>query len=212
LRSTTRGNVFVADGTNLVEVNAWGGQTSITSSLMAPVTGLAVDPSGSVYVAQSGGVIRIPLESSGLNANDAAAVDNTGVTSPTGVGIDSLGNLYVTADSYNVTTINTSGTPLDPVTTSVTTPNVLMLANADVDFGFPQEGAAQRRADDGAVRCAAGGLHDGAGWMHELGLHTHAPAPQVKTPAGTYQVSIYTIDLVNNQRSSLPFTLTVTVQ
>lgn len=129
------GNVFVADGTNLVEVNVWGGQTSITSSLLAPVTGLAVDPSGSVYVAQSGGVIRIPLESSGLNPNDAAPVDNAGVTAPTGLGMDALGNLYVTTDSYNVTTINTSGTPLGPVTTNVTTPNVLMLANAAVNFG-----------------------------------------------------------------------------
>ncbi|HTV09013.1 MAG TPA: Ig-like domain repeat protein [Candidatus Aquilonibacter sp.] len=129
------GNLFVADGTNLVEINPWGGQTSITSSLVAPVTGLVVDPSGAVYVAQSGGVIRIPLESSGLNPNDAAPVDNTGVTAPTGVGMDALGNLYVTADSYNVTTINTTGTPLGPVTTNVTTPNVLMLANADVNFG-----------------------------------------------------------------------------
>ncbi|HEV2577254.1 MAG TPA: Ig-like domain repeat protein [Acidobacteriaceae bacterium] len=130
------GNVFVADGSNLVEVNVWGGQTSITSSLSAPVTGLVVDPSGSVYVAQTGGIIRIPVESSGLNANDASPIDNTGVTAPTGLGLDALGNLYVTADAYNVTTINTTGTPLGPVTTNVTTPNVLMLANAAVNFGI----------------------------------------------------------------------------
>jgi hypothetical protein len=43
--------------------------------------------------------------------------------------------------------------------------------------------------------------------------YTHTPpSPQVVTPTGTYQVSIYTIDLTNNQRSSLPFTLTLTVQ
>jgi hypothetical protein len=43
--------------------------------------------------------------------------------------------------------------------------------------------------------------------------YTHTPpAPVVTTPSGTYQVSIYTIDLTNNQRSSLPFTLTLTVQ
>ena len=43
--------------------------------------------------------------------------------------------------------------------------------------------------------------------------YTHTPpAPQVTTPPGTYHVSIYTIDLTNNQRSSLPFTLTLTVQ
>ncbi len=59
-----------------------------------------------------------------------------GVTAPSGIGIDALGNLYVTAASYNVTTINTTGTPLGPVTTTVTTPNVLMLANASVNFGI----------------------------------------------------------------------------
>jgi hypothetical protein len=43
--------------------------------------------------------------------------------------------------------------------------------------------------------------------------YTHTPpAPQVTTPSGTFQVSIYTIDLVTNQRSSLPFTLTLTIQ
>ncbi len=130
------GNVFVADGANLVEVNTWGGQTSITNSLVQPVTGLAVDPSGSVYVAQSGGILRIPMTSSGLNANNAASIDNTSVTAPTGLGLDALGNLYVAANSYNVTTINTSGTPLGPVTNTVSTPNVLMLANAALNFGI----------------------------------------------------------------------------
>ena len=130
------GNVFVADGANLVEVTAWGGQTSVTNSLVPPVTGLAVDPSGSVYVAQSGGILRIPMTSSGLNANNAASIDNTSVTAPTGLGLDALGNLYVTANSYSVTTINTSGTPLGPVTNTVSTPNVLLLANAAVNFGI----------------------------------------------------------------------------
>jgi hypothetical protein len=134
------GDVFVADGANLIEINAWGGQTTITNSLSSPVTGLAVDPSGSVYVAQSGGVIRIPMTSSGLNATNAAAIDNTNVTAPTGLGLDSLGNLYVTANSYSVTTINTSGTPLGPVTNTVSTPNVLLLANAAVNFGIVDTG------------------------------------------------------------------------
>ncbi len=43
--------------------------------------------------------------------------------------------------------------------------------------------------------------------------YTHTPpSPQVTTPSGTYHVSIYTVDLTTNQRSSLPFTLTLTVQ
>jgi sugar lactone lactonase YvrE len=141
------GNVFVVDGANLVEVNVWGGQTSITSTLATPVTGLAVDPSGSVYVAQSGGIIRIPLTSTGLNAANALSIDNTSVTAPTGLGLDSIGNLYVTANSYTVTTINTSGTPLGPVTNTVSTPNVLMLANAALNFGIVDTGTTTDPSD-----------------------------------------------------------------
>jgi len=43
------------------------------------------------------------------------------------------------------------------------------------------------------------------------GYTTTPPAPHVTTPAGTYNISIYTLDLVTNQISSLPFTLSVTV-
>ena len=126
------GNVYVADGLNLVEINFWGGQTTITSNLSAPVTGVAIDPSGSAYVAQSGGVLRIPLETAGLNFNDAAEIDSTGVTAPNSVGIDSLGNLYVTAASYNVSTLGATGAG----TSAVTTPNVLLLSGALVNFGL----------------------------------------------------------------------------
>ncbi len=126
------GNVYVADGTNLVEINFWGGLANITANLAAPVTGLAVDPSGSVYVAQTGGIIRIPLESAGLNPSDAAQIDNTGVTAPNSVGIDSLGNLYVSTASYSVSTIGATGAGTNPVAT----PNVLLLSGALVNFGL----------------------------------------------------------------------------
>jgi sugar lactone lactonase YvrE len=126
------GNLYVADGTNLVEINSWGGQSTITSNLTAPVTGLAVDPSGSVDIAENGGIIRIPLETAGLNFNDAAAIDSGGVTAPTGLGMDALGSLYVTAASYSVTNYTSTTAP---TTTTVTTPNVLSLNNAFVSFG-----------------------------------------------------------------------------
>ena len=126
------GDVFIADGSNLVEINYWGGQTTITSNLAAPVTGLVVEASGSVVVAQANGLLRIPLESTGLNFNDAAAIDAGGVTSPSGVGLDSLGNFYVTAASYNVSSVAASGA----VSTPVTTPNVLVLNSALANFGI----------------------------------------------------------------------------
>ena len=136
------GNVYVADGTNLDEIGIWGEPIStttglaspltITSNLSTPVTGLAVDPSGSVYVAQSGGIIRIPLESTGLQFDDAAEIDSGGVTAPNSIGMDSLGNLYTTAASYNVSTIGPSGAGTSPVTT----PNLLLLSGSLVNFGL----------------------------------------------------------------------------
>ncbi|MGD0646830.1 MAG: Ig-like domain repeat protein [Acidobacteriaceae bacterium] len=126
------GDVYVADGTNLHEITFWGNQITIPGNLSSPVTGLAVDPSGSVYVAQSGGVLRIPLETSGPNFNDAAQIDSAGVTSPSGIAIDSLGNLYVTAASYTVPTYTSSAAP---TTTTISTPNLLSLSGAFVGFG-----------------------------------------------------------------------------
>ncbi|HEY5328998.1 MAG TPA: Ig-like domain repeat protein [Acidobacteriaceae bacterium] len=126
------GNLYVADGANLDEINFWGGQSTITSNLSAPVTGLAVDPSNSVYVTQSGGILRIPLEATGLNFNDAGAIDGGGVTAPSGIAIDSLGNFYVTAPSYTASTIGSTGAG----TSTVNTPSLLLLNGALVNFGL----------------------------------------------------------------------------
>jgi sugar lactone lactonase YvrE len=126
------GNLFVTDGTSLIEVNFFGGQSTITTGLAAPLTGVAVDPSGAVDVAQGTGILRIPMETAGLNFNDAAAIDNTGITEPEGLAIDSLGNLYASVSSYKVQGFNSTG----PTTTTVSTPTVLELANAFLDFGI----------------------------------------------------------------------------
>lgn len=126
------GDVYVADGTangtSLIEVSAFpaSAQTTITASLPAPVTGLAVDVSGSVIAALSGeGLYRIPnFVTNGVGAlsvNSASLIDTsftllspssptapgfcggpgactitTNVTSPGGVALDQQGNIYVT--------------------------------------------------------------------------------------------------------------------
>ena len=91
------GNVYVADGNALSEIiaNFDGPPVAITNSLAAPVTGLAVDPSGSIVVAQTGGIIRIPSNAGVLSANSAVALDSGVITAPNGLGIDLLGNIYV---------------------------------------------------------------------------------------------------------------------
>lgn len=44
------------------------------------------------------------------------------------------------------------------------------------------------------------------------GYTTTPPAPHVTTPAGTYNMTIYALDLTSGTITSLPFTLTVTIQ
>lgn len=94
------GNVYVADGPNLWQITPSGGENEITSAL-ASVTGLAVDPSGSVFVADSNGLLWIPYASAtgGLNINGAVQIADsfgTGNVAPASVALDGLENAYVT--------------------------------------------------------------------------------------------------------------------
>ena len=97
------GNIWVADGTKLWELTPSGASNEITSSLSAPVTGLAVDPSGSVFVAESTGLVWIPYEASsgGLNVNGAVQVAATlgSGSIPVSVALDGMENAYATYGS-----------------------------------------------------------------------------------------------------------------
>jgi hypothetical protein len=94
------GNVWVADGTNLWEITMpFGGASEVTSKLPAGVTGLAIDPSGSVFVTSASGVLWIPYQvnstSSGLNVNAAVSVTSGLGSAPIGVALDGSENVYV---------------------------------------------------------------------------------------------------------------------
>jgi hypothetical protein len=103
IATDSSGNVWVADGSNLWELTLTGGATEITSSLTAPVTGLAVDPSGSVFVVEDGGLVWIPYEASsgGLNVNGMVQVASTlgNNAAPYSVALDGLQNAYVSYGS-----------------------------------------------------------------------------------------------------------------
>lgn len=98
------GNVYVADGGSLWQITPWGGSTELTSSLASPVTGLAVDPSGSVFVAGATGLVWIPFDTTtgGLNVNGTVTVAPTvgsGTALPFSVALDGMENTYVTYGS-----------------------------------------------------------------------------------------------------------------
>jgi hypothetical protein len=101
------GNAWVADGANLWEISMPFGQATevITGGLQAPVTGLAVDPSGSVFVAGANGMVWIPYSTStgNLNPNSTVLVESglgsNGSSLPYGIALDGSLNLYATYGS-----------------------------------------------------------------------------------------------------------------
>jgi hypothetical protein len=88
------GDVFFAAGQNLIEIPAFGTQNTVLNSLSG-ATGLAVDPSGSVYVTSATQTVRIPNQSGMLNASAAVTIAPD-VIKPTSVAVDASGNVYIT--------------------------------------------------------------------------------------------------------------------
>ena len=94
------GNLWVADGTNLWEITMpFGGVASspATTKLPSGVTGLAIDPSGSIFVSSASGVYWIPTQSSGLDVNGEVQLVSTlgsGNAAPVGVALDGSENVY----------------------------------------------------------------------------------------------------------------------
>ena len=107
IATDSSGNVWVADGSNLWEIDMpYGGGTEVlTNALQAPVTGLAVDPSGSVFVAQGDGIWWIPYNTAtgSLNINAkvqvAAGLGSSNTASIWGLALDGSQNLYATYGS-----------------------------------------------------------------------------------------------------------------
>jgi sugar lactone lactonase YvrE len=100
------GNVWVADGGRLWEISMpFGGANEVISSgLQSPVTGLAVDPSGSVFAAGATGLVWIPYSTATgtLNINGQVLVTGGLGSSPAipwGVALDGSQNVYATYGS-----------------------------------------------------------------------------------------------------------------
>jgi hypothetical protein len=102
IATDSSGNVWVADGSNLWEITMPFGASNevITKGLQAPVTGLAIDPSGSVIVAGATGLIWIPYNAATgtLNVNApvtlTAGLGTSNSQLPFGVALDASQNVY----------------------------------------------------------------------------------------------------------------------
>jgi sugar lactone lactonase YvrE len=105
IATDSSGNVWVADGSNLWEISLpFGGLTKVAGGLQAPVTGLAVDPSGSVFVAEANGLTWIPYSTTtgALNLNSQILLTSglgSGPAVPWGVALDGSQNAYASYGS-----------------------------------------------------------------------------------------------------------------
>ena len=105
IATDSSGNVWLADGSNLWEITIpWGSATKVASGLQAPVTGLAVDPSGSVFAAEASGLVWIPYSTTtgALNINSQILLTSglgSGPAIPWGVSLDGNQNAYASFGS-----------------------------------------------------------------------------------------------------------------
>jgi Bacterial Ig-like domain (group 3) len=101
IAADSAGNAWVADGNDLWEITMpFGGATEVLTGLQGPVTGLGVDPSGSVFVTDAAGLVWVPSQASSGEPNInfllqvAAGFGTTGTVLPTGVAVDGQQNVY----------------------------------------------------------------------------------------------------------------------
>ena len=100
------GDLYLANGSNLVEISALGTQTTLLSTL-GSATGLAIDPTGSVYLTATSGTVRIPNESGKLNPPDEIEIA-TDVSNPTSIALDKSGGLHLTDAAGEVVLVSAS--------------------------------------------------------------------------------------------------------
>jgi sugar lactone lactonase YvrE len=113
-------NLYVVDGANLLEVAGGIGAPATLLNNLSGATGLAVDPSGAVYITSGSATERIPFVSGALASGSATtiAADVSGATS---VALDSKGNVYVAPSAGGaITLVNTNGTLTLPTPADLT--------------------------------------------------------------------------------------------
>jgi len=125
-------NLYVIDGGNLFELMGGSGAPVTLLNDLSGATGLAVDPSGAVYVTSASGTSRIASVSGTLVPSDTTAVASN-VSNTSSVALDSMGNVYLTqASGGSVTEVSTNGTLTlqTPATLTSSTNAIATITNA----------------------------------------------------------------------------------
>ncbi len=113
-------NLYVIDGVNLFELTGGSGTPTTLLNNLSGATGLAVDPSGAVYITSASGTIRIPYLSGALAPASENAVASA-VTSTSSVALDRANNVYLVQPAgSSVTLVSTKGALTLPTPATLT--------------------------------------------------------------------------------------------
>jgi hypothetical protein len=178
-------NLYVVDSPKLIEVQTNGTQTTLLPSLGA-ATGLAIDPSGAVYAALSGGAVRIPYVSGALVPSSETSIGAV-VTNPTGLALDKASNVYLadgSAKSLHLVSINGSVNTGSPALGSAgtATANLLNIGNLPLTVtGFLSSDAVDFSATGCASSVAPAGTCIATITMNPMGPGVQGPISSVIT-------------------------------
>jgi hypothetical protein len=113
-------NLYVVDGANLFELAGGSGTPTAWLSNLSGATGLAVDPSGAVYISSAAGTTRIPWVGGTLVSGSQTAIASD-VSNVSSVALDRYGNVYLTpAAGPHVTVVSTNSTLTLPSPSTLT--------------------------------------------------------------------------------------------
>lgn len=103
-------NLYVIDGANLFELPGGIGAPITLLNTLSGATGLAIDPSGAVYISSASGTTRVPYLSGALSPANQTAVAS-GLSNTSSVALDRAGNVYlIQATGGSATLVGTNGT------------------------------------------------------------------------------------------------------
>ena len=201
-------NLYVIDGTNLFELLGGVGTPVTLLNNLSGATGLALDPSGAVYISSASGTSRIASVSGALVPADTTAVASN-LSNTSSVAIDRMGNVYLTqATGGSVTVVGTNGTLTmpNPSTLTSSTSAVATITNAGnaslTVSGYTSSNAVDFTAADSATGGCESGSPLAAGATCTVNV-TFDPGPGEQ---GTLTSTIG----VTSTASDVPLTIAVT--